>query len=136
MTYAVVEAMINARPNRPPQSMLVSAGAGNAPPQESLCPHAENLVGIYEPAIERLTYEGREPMESDISTIEEQLARPPNAKYEDLVRRARMFAQSPTLGGWHPRPPPDSCRSSRTGPAAVVATSKSGSNIQVARAMR
>ena len=52
-----------------------------------------------------MAYEAHEPVARDIATIEEQLALPPNAKYEDLVFSARMFDRPASSGGWHPRPP-------------------------------
>lgn len=39
----------------------------------------------------RLQYEARDPIATDITTIEALLALPPNAKSQDLVNRARTF---------------------------------------------
>lgn len=134
MTYAEVEAMINARLNHPPQSMLVSAGPRNTPHQAPV--YARDERQSDEPARDRLAYEAREPLDGDISTTVEQLALPPNAKCEYLIRRARMFDRPPSRGGWRPRPPPDAPRSCRTGAVAVVGTSKRGPNVPVACAPR
>ena len=80
MTYAEVEAMIDALLHPPPQSMLS--------PQRA-------YAGSPDPIMGRLTYEARAPIGADITTIEDQLALPHNAKYEDLVNRARTFGQPP-----------------------------------------
>ena len=112
MTYAEVEALINARLNPPPQSMLppksmlspqsmlpprqVYANTSDAPPAYALTP---------DPSIARLTYEAREPIGSDVPSIEAQLGIPNNARFEDLVTGARMFDHPASRGGWRPRPP-------------------------------
>ena len=102
MTYEEVEAMINARMHPPPQSMLPPVRHYARPPPEQL--HDERAYR--EPVLRRLAYEAREPASADIAGIEGELAIPPNAKFEDLVYRARMFDQPANKGGWRPRPPP------------------------------